>query len=187
MELTHNKDHAEGIGTSVENAQGLTLLQDAAKRRQEREHTLFIDVPSWDGDLVAEYRVLDPDELKAMAEASFRRARNNGNAEPGANDIALITAANIGLYAKDPDSGERVAIEDEFGHVGYNRIAKLLGKEDELKSNADAVRYCMAERDDDGGWVPNVMAMALHANAIGKWMKDPSKRGIDLEDILGEL
>jgi hypothetical protein len=99
----------------------------------------------------------------------------------------VIVAASVGLYMRDPDTRERVAIDDEYGHVGYDRIAKMLGKDDELRSNADAVRYLMSERDEDGGWVENNMAISLHANAIGRWMRDPSKRGVDLDELLGEL
>jgi hypothetical protein len=183
-------EHTEGIGTSLESVQSLSLLKQAQKKRQTRQRTFFLDVPSWDGDLICEYQVVDPDMLKKVAAGAIRRARNGSEQEAAANDVDLILAAAVGLYAKDPETGERVAIEDEHGHVGYGRIAKLLGKDDEVKSQAQAVRYLMAERDDDsedGGWVENVMAMSLHADAISRWMKDPSKHGVDLETLLGEL
>jgi hypothetical protein len=182
-----NENQLEGIGTALGNAQSLSILKDAQKRRQEREHTLFLAVPSWDGDLICEYKVVPPEDLRKIAEGAVRRSRNGKPPEPAANDIAMIVAACVGLYVKDPESGERVAIEDEFGHVGYNRIAKVLGKEDEIKSNADAVRYLMSERDEQGGWVENIMAISLHANAIGKWTKDPGRQGVDLEELLGEF
>lgn len=190
MELPNNDDEMEGIGTALGNAQSLSLLKDAQRKRQARGHTLFLDVPSWDGDLICEYRVVDPDELRKVAERAFRRSRSNGQSPQAAEgDIDLIVTASVGLYAKDPETGKRVAIEDEFGHVGYNRIAKLLGKEDEIKSNSDAVRYLTGERsdDDEEGWVENVVAISLHSNAISNWMKDPSKQAVDLEALLGEL
>lgn len=178
----------EGIGTALGNAQSLSLLKQAQKKRQARERTLFLDVPSWDGDLICEYRVVPPDDLKRVAEKAIRRARSNNGSQAASNDIDLIIAASVGLYAKDPESGERVAVEDEFGHVGYDRIAKLLDKQDEISSNADAVRYLMGERDKDGsGWVENVVAISLHSSAISNWMKDPSKQVVDLEALLGEL
>jgi hypothetical protein len=186
MELPNDETQVEEIGTALSNVQGLSLLKEAQQRRQARERTLFLDVPSWDGDLVCEYRVVSPDGLKKLAEKAMRRNRN-GNAEAGANDVLMIIASAVGLYIKNPENGERVAIEDEFGHVSYNRIANILGKEDEIKSNVEAVRYLMGERDEDGGWVENIMAMSLHANAIAKWMKDPSKHGVEIDDLLGEL
>lgn len=185
-------DHKEleDIGTSLDGAQSLSILRDAEQRRVEREHTLFLDVPSWDGELIAEYRVLPPDRLRKLAESVMRRSRlKNGDASPADNDIAVIVAASVGLYVLDPDSGQRVPVEDEFGHVGYDRIALVLGKEGEIKSNADAVRYLMAERapDGEGGWTENIMAMSLHAQSIARWMRDPSRQGVDFEALLGEL
>jgi len=187
MDLPANNDDVTKVGTALEDASGQSLLKKAQKKRQEREHTLFLDVPSWDGDLVCEYKVVPPEKLRKVAEAAMRRMRNGELPKPAANDVAMIIAAAVGLYALDPETGERVPVEDEFGHVGYDRIAKLLGVEDEIKSNDEAVRYLMAERDEDGGWVENVMAMSLHANAIGRWTRDPSKQGVDLEELLGEL
>lgn len=181
------EEQLEAIGTAVGSAQSLSLLKEAERRRSEREHTLFLDVPSWDGDLVCEYRVVPPDDLKRVAEAAIRRSRNGGKSESAANDVAMIVAAAVGLYVKHPETGERVPVEDEFGHVSYDRIAGVLGKEDDIKSNAEAVRYLMAERDKEGGWVENIMAMSIHANAIARWTKDTSKRSIDLEELLGEL
>jgi len=186
MEIPDNKE-LEGIGTALQNAQGLSLLKEAEKRRQEREHTLFLDVPSWDGDLIAEYRVLPKEDLLRLAETAIRRSRNGNRNEAGANDISVIAASCVGLYVKDPETEERVPIEDELGHVGYNRIAHMLGKEDELRSNRDAIRYLMGERTKDGGWTENIMAISIHASAIGKWMRDPSRSGVDLEDLLGEF
>jgi hypothetical protein len=101
--------------------------------------------------------------------------------------VIAITTACVGLHVRNPDTGERIPLEDEYGHVGYDRIAHILGKDDEIKSQGEAVRYLMAERDEEGGWVENVMAMSLHAQSIARWMRDPSKQGIDLEELLGEL
>jgi hypothetical protein len=186
MEMQDN-DTLEDLDTSLDGVQSLSLLKEAQRRRQERERTLFLDVPSWDGDMICEYRVVPPEELRRIAERTMRRVRNGHGDSGSTNDIDIIIAASVGLYMRDPDTGERVAIDDKYGHVGYDRIAVMLGKDDEIQSNADAVRYLMSERDEDGGWVENTMAISLHANAIGRWMRDPSKRGVDLDDILGEL
>jgi hypothetical protein len=188
MEIPDNND-LENIGTALQGAQSLSLLKEAEDRRQKREHTLFLDVPSWNGDLIAEYRVVPPDDLRKLAEAALRKSRNgNGDQLPN-NDITVIAASCVGLYVKDPETDERVPVEDEYGHVKYDRIAHVLGKDDEIKSSPDAVRYVMGERDKDGdgGWTENIMAMSIHANTIGKWMRDPSKGGVDLEELLGEF
>jgi hypothetical protein len=176
----------EGIDKSLDNARGISILKQAARKRDERENTLFLDVPTWDGDLVCEYRVVDSTELGRVAEAAVRRMRQNGKVEPAANDIALIVAASVGLWAVDPDSGERVQIEDQFGHVGYDRIHNVLGRDD-IHSNADAVKYLMGDKNDDGTWTVNVIAITMHAQKIQQWMRDPSKRSIGMEELLGEL
>lgn len=190
MALTdeHNEDILK-VGQSAETARGLSLLQDAEQRRAKRQNHLFLDIPTWDGDLVAEYKVVAKKDLKVMAERALRRQRNsNGSdADPAQNDIDLILTACVGLHAFDRDTGERVAIEDEAGHVGYDRITEILGRDD-IKSASDAVRYLMADRDDDGGWVENVVAISMHGDRIGRWMRDTSRKGASaLEEILGEF
>lgn len=167
--------------------QGLSLLRQAEQRRRERSHSLFLDVPGWDGALVCEYRVVPPEELRKVAERATRRTRNGGPPEPAENDVAMIIAASAGLYVIDPDTQERVAVTDKYGHVGYDRIAAILGVDDEVNSVVKSVRYLMGERNEDGSWTDNVMALSLHAQAIGRWMKDPSKHGVDLEELLGEF
>lgn len=189
MDLTddHNDDLTK-VGESVETARGLSLLQQAEERRAKRENHLFLDIPTWDGDLIAEYRVVPPSELKVMAERALRRQRNGAESSPAQSDIDLILSACVGLYAFDREDGERVAIEDEFGHVGFNRIMSILGKEDEIKSASEAVKYLMADRDDDGGWVENTVAISMHGDRIGRWMRDTSRKGVTaLEELLGEF
>jgi hypothetical protein len=184
------EEHAEGIdtiGTSVNGARAQSLLERAEQKRQERESSLFLDIPSWDGDLIGEYQIVPQQELNKVAERVARRVRS-GDRDSAKGDIDLIVMANVGLYVRDPESGDRVPIEDEAGIVGFDRIAMVLGKEELIKSNADAVRYLTAERNDKNGtWIDNVVAIGIHAQSISRWMRDPSKRTIDLEELLGEL
>src|SRR5262245_42355770 len=179
-----------GIDGSTDEARGLSLLRDAERKRSQRSTSLFLDIPTWDGLLVGEYRVQDPEKLRKMAQNMARamRATNGKDMEPGINDITTIIACNVGLYARDPDTGENVPIEDEAGHVGYDRICKVLGR-DEITSNREAVKYLMGERDEDDPtkWVHNVVAVSVHADKIAKWMRDPSRHGIDIEELLGEF
>lgn len=164
-----------------------SLLQKAQERRQKREAHLFLDVPTWGGDLIAEYRILNPDEMKRVATTAL--ANNNGVKEPGANDIALINAMCVGLHVWDSEKEERVPITDEFGHVNYGRIANFLGKSHVIKNSADAVKYVMSERDPDNpdNYIVNLVAISLHAAEIQRWVRDPSKRRVNLEALLGEL
>ena len=178
------KDQIELGSTS----NALTILQKAQEKRQKRESHLFLDVPSWDGDLIAEYRILDPDEMKASADRAMLISRNGGS-KPGDNDIQMIISMHVGLHVLDRATGKREAITDEYGHVGFDRIAIYLGKEHLIESQADAVKYLMSERDekDPDKFVVNIVAITLHANAIQNWMRDTSKRKVDLGALLGEL
>jgi hypothetical protein len=171
-----------------ETSQASNLLQRAQERRQQRETHLYLDVPTWDGDLVAEYRILDPNEMKLVAEQAAARMRTN-HLEPGENGIALIASMCVGLHVVDRETSERVPIMDEFGVVNYSRIAKFLGKSHILKTQSDAVKYLMSERDPDDPdkYIVNLVAITLHANAVQSWMRDTSKRTVDLEALLGEF
>jgi hypothetical protein len=170
-----------------ETSQAVNLLQKAQERRQKRETHLYLDVPTWDGDLIAEYRILDPDEMRLVADATAARIRQ-GNAEPGSNDMGLLNAMCVGLHVFDREDNKRVPILDEFGIVNYTRIAKFLGKDHILKTANDAIKYLMSERDpdDEDKYIVNLVAISLHANSVQRWMRDTSKRTVDLEALLGE-
>ena len=197
-DVTHNEGPG-GLpepGEASELARGKSLLEQARAKRSKRESHLFIDVPSWDGDLVAEYRVLGSKELEVIAENAGRRIRS-GEHDPVHSELDLIAKANVGLYTIDPESGDRVSLEDEHGLVGYNRIAQMLGidNDPEIKPKVDsvvkAIKYLTGERKEDGEpgeWQENPTAITQHANRIGRWMRDPSKSGVNiLEEILGEF
>jgi hypothetical protein len=173
-------------GESPELARGLSLLEQARKRREERESHLFVDVPSWEGELVAEYRILNPDELDAIADNAARKIKS-GERDSVFADLDLIAKANVALYMRDPDSGDRVPLEDELGKIGFGRAAQVLGLQEELNTVVKTIKYMMGERRDDGsGWQVNPTAITMHANRIARWMRDPSKGGMSLEEILGE-
>lgn len=183
----HNDDLTR-VGSSITTARGLSLLQEAEQRRAARPNHLFLDIPTWDGDLVAEYKVVMKSELKVMASRALRRSRQDGEADPAQNDLDLILSACVGLHAFDRETGERVPIEDEYGHVGYDRIMHTLGKADQVQSASEAVKYLMGDRTEDGAWVENMVAISMHGDKIGRWMRDTSRSGASaLEELLGEF
>lgn len=182
----HSPDLAE-LGAGANGARGASLIRQAEQTRQKRENSLFLDIPSWDGALIGEYRIIDKIVLQKLTERQIRRFRS-GDRDTVKNDIELILTACVGLWARDPESGDRVAIEDDVGIVKFDRIAQVLGKGEEIKSAIEAVKYLTAEvRREDGTWEENSMAIGIHSQSIGRWMRDPSKRSLDIEDLLGEL
>jgi len=186
MTIELDNDQLPEPGGAIQEANADSLLQRAEKRRAERETNLFLDVPGWDGDMVCEYQILPKAEIKVMAERQARLMRNPENTDRLQFDLDLITRSAVRLYMIDPDSGNRVPIEDADGPLAYDRIAEKLGVADEVKSQADAVRYLTATTNDDGTWKENVVAISRHAQAVARWMKDPSRRTTMLEELLGE-
>lgn len=175
-------------GAATSNARAMSLLQAAEQRREQREQNLFLDVPSWEGDLIAEYAIIPRHELKEMGERQLRAMRHarNGDEDRVRYDVELIVRACVGLHALDPSNGDRVPLEDGIGNVGYGRIGALMGRDD-VTDSTQAVLFLMGTRNHDTNtWEENTMAVTTHARAISKWMSDPSKRTFDLEELLGE-
>jgi hypothetical protein len=169
-------DLAHELGTdttsAAEEARGISLLRAAAKRREDTGDTLFLDVPTWGGDLVAEYRVIDRQRLETLITRIQREGRNgNSSSARTAADIDLLVEAQVGLYAFDAESSlggsddqGRVPIADEAGTVTYGRIGPILNKE--FRSVREAVLYLMKD---------NGLAISAHAVVVARWMRDPSK------------
>jgi hypothetical protein len=155
-------------GPAVEEARGISLLHSAERQRDQQAGTLFLDVPTWGGKLVAEYRVVDRPRLNALAQ-KIQQMRRDGNETSAmtAADIDLLLEANVGLYAFDVEAEEgkqRVPINDERGIVTYRRIGPVLGKD--FRTARESVLYMMKD---------NAVAISAHAMKIARWMEDPSK------------
>lgn len=175
--------------TAVEEAKGVSLLRKAAERREKRVHAAFIDVPSWDGDLIAEYQVVNRGKLETMArKISAESKGGNESSLRTAADIDFIVEACVGLYAYDPegDSEEarRVAITDDLGKVPYTRFGDILVRiagEGRTVTHAprtarEVVLKTFAKDNEDPA-VP----ISAHAMMIARWMRDPSKAPTTLD------
>lgn len=168
--------------TATEEAKGISLLRKAEQSRSSRTNTLYLDVPSWAGDLIAAYRVVDRPRLEQMVRKIQQEAKHgNDSSARTAADIDLILEANVGLYMYDPEGGDspddrRVPIEDDLGVTPFNRFAEILRRirpEDRsgkpapnLSSARSVVLYAMED---------NAVAISAHALMIARWMRDPSK------------
>lgn len=157
--------------TAAEEAKGISLLRHAEQRRAESKDALFLDVPSWNGDLIAEYRVVDRTRLETMVRKIQQEAKGNNNTARTQADIDLILEANVGLYAYDAEGGpeeadRRAPIEDDLGLVPYTRVSMVLGKNGMINSARAAVLYLFKD---------NAVAISAHALTIARWMRDPSK------------
>jgi hypothetical protein len=175
--------------TAVEEAKGISLLREAEQRRDEASDSLFLDVPSWGGDLVAEYRMVDRGRLEKMARRIMQEARNgNQSTARTAADIDLILAANVGLYARDPDGdpdaqdGGRVPLLFDGSPSVYGNINEILHKDKYVNSARSAVMYLFAKpAEKDGPPGDAGVPISAHALTIARWMRDPSKTPAELE------
>jgi hypothetical protein len=167
---------------AVEEAKGLSLLRAAEKRRESSGQTLFLDIPSWGGDLIAEYKVLERTRVETLIrkiQSASRDGSGNSAAARTAADIDLLIEANVGIYAYDAEAeaeadgdpaAGRVPIKDDTGIVTFGRIGPVLGQD--FKSVREAVLYLMKN---------NGVAITAHAVVVARWMRDPSKTASDLE------
>lgn len=170
--------------TAAEEALGESLLRKAQKARHERDDVLYLDIPSWDGDIVGAYRVLDRTTMERLIRKITKESKN-GNSSANLRtkaDIDLIVRACVGLYARNPDSDAEEGSHDDLVQlkVGdepatYGSINELL-KSDQIRDTNSAVMYLFAKDGGDAG-----VAISAHALTIARYMQDPSKDPTDLE------
>lgn len=187
------EDVAGARTTAAEEARGVSLLQEAEHEREHRDDTLYLDIPSWGGDLIGAYRPIERTRLetmirKIMKETRKSRGPNSDTNARTAADIDLITATCIGIYARDPgwdgreDAEEsRVPVLVGSDPATYGTINEVLRKP-QIRSQRDAVLYLFAKPPSEGGpgGDPGV-PISAHALTIARYMRDPSKDPTDLE------
>lgn len=173
-------EHEEGAGLDVEpgavaadQAAGKSILDTISARRDERlrDEVLTLDIPSWDGELRAKYRVVDRVELEAMIRKLRKRSRaseGNGANQAEAADADFLIKACVGVVAVDGDTDQTVQVSDGFNVP----LAEMLGLPTERAR--ELVVYLFKG---------NGIAMAAHAMKVARWMQDTSKPVED--DLVG--
>lgn len=157
------KDQTAPSGGKQETAAADSVLQSLKKRRQSisADRRLDLDVPGYEGTLVARYKPVPWDQLKKIAEraetSSNQRKELNAQADTIATacDTLLVQIEDelIPLHEAYPDVfGDRPAKYDE-------RLGALLGFE--AKSSRQAVF----------GLFRNDLAVTAHQNEIGVWQQ----------------
>lgn len=152
---------AENLGVPV-----TSILEDIRKTRDEslENETVKFHIPTWDGDLVAEYRLLPRKLVETLGKKS-------GKGDMRA-DMDFIARSCVGIYANNKDLGTLIPIRvggnsagPEAPLVRYTEdLTGLLGKED-LKDPYKIIRYMFKN---------NEVAIGTHAARIFTWMTDPS-------------
>jgi hypothetical protein len=161
----HEGDDDEGgqLGTPAP-----SILDQVNAARDERlvHETVKMAIPSWGGDMIAEYRVLP---RKFTEETGKRSARGDTNAE-----MDFIARACVSLWVKDPESGKLIQLETSPGSpMRYTRgVLSMLGKESLLEGKKSeeepyvVIRHLMNH---------NEVAIATHAGKVMNWMTDTSQ------------
>lgn len=151
-------------------AAGKSILDKISARRDERlrEEVLTLDIPSWDGELRAKYRVVDRVELEAMIRKIRQRSRQPGSGDQASDaDADFLVKACVGVVAYDSDTDDTARVSD-----GYDKtLAEMLGLPTERAR--ELVVYLFKG---------NGIALAAHAMKVAKWMQDTSK---PVDDDLG--
>jgi hypothetical protein len=169
MEAHTDPDIEPGTSAAEVAADHQSVLDRIKKRRDETEDFLVIDIPSWDGDLKAKYKVLDRDYVEKMIRRI--RARTNGAAASGIEAEAdFLIDACVEIIGYDAE-------EDKQFHVGngydlelatalnptYPASHPMAGEPVNISHPRELVVYMLK-------W--NGLALAAHAQSVARWMQN---------------
>ena len=159
--MDEERDTLEPGVTAVEmTADKKSLLDQIKANRDERgEDYLTLDIPTWEGDLRARYRVVDRAEVDKM----IRRIRTRANGAPQSGseaDIDFLINACVEVIAYDRENDMEV-------HVSNGYDAELART---LEQDPDNIRALVGYMFKFNG-----IALAAHGQKIARWMQDTSK------------
>jgi hypothetical protein len=157
------------LGVNVE-----SILQRAQEERDEklRQLTLKLDIPSWDGVFVAEYKLLPRNLVESMQQRS--RSKKDINSE-----MDMIARACVNIWVRDPDSGRLIEL-DEDKPVRYTvDLLKVLGKTKLLEGKKSEKEPYITIRHMFAG---NELSIGAHAFQLITWMADPTSYTGEEED-----
>lgn len=148
---------------------GGSVLDRVKKRRTNTVDTLWLDIPSWGGDMRAEYQVLDPDEVQKMIRrVQARQRKGEDKRYDSTPDLDFLIKACINVKAIDPETDEEQHLTKGF----VMELVEMLDPKDqdenpiEIKDPRGLVAYLVKY---------NGIALAAHAQKIARWMQDTAK------------
>lgn len=160
MSTENDLDVEPGTDAAEVAADSKSLLDRIKAARDERPDELEVDIPSWDGDLQAKYRVVHRTEVEKMVRRI--RSRTHGNGESGSSaDVDFLINACIGVQAYDAETDITRPLTG-----GYTmELAEMLGKSD-ITTPRELVAYLFKG---------NTIAIGAHAIKVARWMQDTTK------------
>lgn len=150
-------------------AGGGSVLDRVKKRRTNKAAEVWLDIPSWGGEMKAQYQVLDRDEVEKMIRRVQARQRQGDQRKSDSTpDLDFLIKACIGVKAFDMETEE-----EQILATGYSmELVPLLDPRDEdenpivVKDQRGLVAYLMKY---------NGIALAAHAQKVARWMQDTGK------------
>lgn len=136
-------------------------LERIKARRAERlaDETVLLPIPTWQGDLVARYGVIESKELRKL----MRRIEKSEGAL-GDNADLLVKACR-GIQLRDENDDLQEIVGPDGGPVTFDAtLAEKLGID--AGSQVEVVLHVIGR---------NPLAVGAHASTVIKWMQDTSK------------
>lgn len=165
-------------GLAADHAAGSdSLLERITKKRAQLEDVLTIDIPSWDGDLRAKYKLQDRREIEKMVRRIRARATKETMDQEGINaDLDFLIKACVGVVAYDVEEDQEVPLTNGYTmelvdilKPVYPKNHPKEGEPVEINGQRELVAYML-------GW--NNIALATHGQAVARWMQDTSKKPV---------
>jgi len=172
MEAGSTPDYEPGTSAAEIAVDHRSVLDRIKQRRDDAEDFLTVDIPSWDGDLRAKYKVLPRAEVEKMIRRV--RARQNGAPQSGIEAEAdFLVESCIEILGYDAETDTEFHVGDgytlDFARELDPRFPKGHPQEGDpvpIKDERELVVYMLK-------W--NGIALAAHAQTVAKWMQDLKK------------
>lgn len=148
---------------------GGSVLDRIKRRRTDQSDVLWLDIPSWGGELKARYQVLDRDEVEKMIRRVQARQRQGDKSRSDSTpDLDFLIKACTEVKAVDSETDEEETLTPGF----TLELVDMLDPKDEdgspiaIKDQRSLVAYLVKY---------NGIALAAHAQKVARWMQDTSK------------
>lgn len=169
MEVHEDPVYEPGTSAAEVAADHNSVLDRIKKRRDEAEEFLTVDIPSWDGDLKAKYKVLPRAEVEKMIRRV--RARQNGAPQTGIEAEAdFLIESCVGIIGYDAETDETFRVGNGYDmdlardlDPRYPKGHPQEGEPVRISDERELVVYMLK-------W--NGIALAAHAQTVAKWMQD---------------
>lgn len=135
-------------------------LQQLKQRREATlDATLTIELPSWEGNLLAEFRVLGETERSKIERRQARRAAETLTPL----HLDLIATACVRLHVRD-ENGTAEPLVHAGQDVRFDAALAALMGWDKADTEAQIVMECFGH---------NTVAVRAMADRVASWMQDP--------------